>query len=68
MADVEERKEDFARVSFYLKLHESLGHPRKMNAHTCFVTSISFINHIYCFYYYSHQLLKYQQERVKLSM
>ena len=68
MADVEERKADFERVSFLSNIDNALCNTRKQYAYTQSPIKVSIINQFRFIFSYSQLVFKSKQETVKLSM
>jgi hypothetical protein len=68
MADVEERKQDFERVSFLENIDNAIYNTRKQYAYMRLLHLTSFINQICFILNYSQLVFKLKQETVKLSM
>ena len=68
MADVEERKADFERVSFLSNIDNSKCNTRKQYAYLKCLIIILIINPYRFIFSYSQLVFKSKQETVKLSM
>ena len=68
MADVEERKTDFERVSFLSNIDNAICNTRKQYVYVHGLIEVSIINHFCFIFYYSQLVFKLKQETVKLSM
>jgi len=68
MADVEERKQDFERVSFLDNMDNAICNTTKRYASMRLLDLTSFINQFSFIFNYSQLVFKLKQETVKLSM
>jgi hypothetical protein len=68
MADVEERKQDFERVSLFEDMDYAMCNTAKWYAYKSLLYLTSFIHQICFIFNYSQLVFKLKQETVKLSM